>query len=426
AVLFVAPLFAGMSLPATALYWLVLLFGYCGTRERIAVCGFGAGCAVLPAAVGAICFCLYLPQSEIVGTLWRVNYGYWTSATIDHLEDISQRQPDDIDVLMTLGLAHKREQNYRTARRYYEKAMAAAPRNYKTHVNIGNVFLATGRWEQAVAAYKEAAVLAPTASAAAHFNLARAYQQRFMFKEAEQELFAAKRIAADRIDRQLGLYSENYNRMLLDELPGRSNLLLRGYRDFLRESQITAGVWALLFPGIPLQYAPAFFLGIVFFCLISVRRDRVRIAVSCRFCGKTMCRRCQVQLTDEIGCNQCRNFFHKKERIGARAKAEKMKQILRHRNMRSVPGNVLAVCLPGAGHMWKGQVLRGSLYLFVFLCFMGRCVGLVVWENPADVAGVLGLSALSVWGGGCFVLWCCLAADGARIKVSEVDDILLK
>ncbi|MCP4717749.1 MAG: hypothetical protein GY868_21705, partial [Deltaproteobacteria bacterium] len=57
AVLFVAPLFAGMSLPATALYWLVLLFGYCGTRERIAICGFGAGCAVLPAAVGAICFC---------------------------------------------------------------------------------------------------------------------------------------------------------------------------------------------------------------------------------------------------------------------------------------------------------------------------------------------------------------------------------
>ncbi len=76
--------------------------------------------------------------------------------------------------------------------------------------------------------------------------------------------------------------------------------------------------------------------------------------------------------------------------------------------------------------MWKGQVLRGSLYLFVFLCFIGRCVGLVVWENPADVAGVLGLSALSVWGGGCFVLWCCLAADGASIKVSEVDDILLK
>lgn len=424
-IIFMLPLFFGFSIFPVFIYWLILLFSYHSKRERYVITGFIVLFALMPLVISTAGLSIYLPQSGLVRLLWKANQGYWNQNDIDGLEEYYRKYPQEQDVLFTLGLLHKKEKNYRTSEKYYQKLMDLNPADYKAQTNLGNVCFATDRWDAAVEKYKTAISIAPALSAAAHFNLARAYQQKFMFKEAEQELSASKLIDSSRIDEYLKIYSENYNRLLIDETISKKRLLEKLYFLFDQSGDLTGELWRLLFKGVPLPYGPSVVIALLFFSLIFSRKDKLRIAVKCKSCDEPICKRCQSTTAGEMMCYQCLHLLKSKEGSGYSLREATKSKILRHFKTYTRIGSLLSLLFPGAGHIWKGQPIKGSICLFTFFVLLLEVISVFViegpWEvvAPSDIAGAVLLIVFLI------LFWLLLLLEASRIKDKSLEDSLL-
>ena len=232
-------------------------------------------------------------------------------------------------------MINKREQNYTTALSYYNRLLKKNPRDYRVCINTGNVYFAMGDWEKAVELYTAAIAAAPEKSAAAHFNLARAYQQKFMFKEAERFLLDAKRLDSERVETYLEIYSENYNRLLIDETISRKDIWLKGLNEFLGQRYLLNSIWDMFFAGLRLPFGTLAVLALLLLNLIFGDKNFLRIAAKCTLCGKIMCQRCQRNIAADILCLQCQNFLKKQDQLSFKQKDSKKIQI--HAYVRSIP-----------------------------------------------------------------------------------------
>lgn len=424
-IVFLLPIFFNFTFFWVCFYWLILLFSYHRKKERFAIIGILLLFALMPLVIAATCFSLYMPQSDVIKLLWKANYGYWDQRDIENLENYNRKYPDDQDILFSLGLVHKKDNYYRTSQRYYKKLIDINPYHYKAHINIGNVYLATERWQEAVEHYKEAISIAPSLSSAAHFNFARAYEQKFMFKEAEKELLEAKKIDTSRIDSYLKIYSENYNRLLIDETISRENLWKKGYLFFGENRELTNGVWNLLFTGIPLPYATAVILCISFVGLILSRKDRFRIAVKCKTCGRAICGRCQRNILEDAMCYQCLNLLKKKEKMDYRLKEEKISGIKRNLKTHKYIGTVLSLFFPGSCHVWKGQPIKGTICLFLFFILLLKAISVMALEGPWEFIGSSRIPEVITLLIFLVLFWFLLVIDAFKLKSKDVDDRLL-
>lgn len=424
------PLLFGCSLFLSCLYWLIVLFAYHSASERIVVVVATVLCGLLtPILIGVASLCMFVAQNEDSHLVWRVQYRYWTLQDIEALERRCAQRMDDTDALFVLGLVNKREGNYRTALKYYEKLLSLAPQDYRAHNNIGNVFLVMHNWDAAVEHYRQAITLAPGNSAAAHFNLARAYQQRFMFKEADLEIDAAKRIDQSTVDRYLTIYSENYNRMLIDELLPIRHLWERGYQKFLQQGfDDLKAHWNLLYMGPPAVYTvPAL---IVALCLsgYAARREKVRLATACRVCGRPLCKRCQRVVATDIICVQCLNFFRKQETLGYTLKEEKAKSITKYLRSEEAIGFLSAWLVPGAGYMWKGRPLVGYIYACVFTVLVCKLLAVILIRRPVTLAEPSSsMAEIVFWGSWCILVWVLCGMGAMRCKNDRLEgNVFLK
>jgi len=96
--------------------------------------------------------------------------------------------------LIELGQAAEKAGQLDEARRYYEQAVATAPKLAKAHMNLGNAHLAAQAVDKALDAYRTAIKLDPE-SAPAHYNLGNAY---WHLNQAESAL--ASYLAATDLD----------------------------------------------------------------------------------------------------------------------------------------------------------------------------------------------------------------------------------
>lgn len=421
-VIFLLPLLLNLALPLCCLVWLGVLFGYHTRREKYAVMGLIGLFALLPLVVSTAGFGLYMPQSRLIRLLEKVNHGYWSSGDLDALECYHREHPDDREVLLSLGLIHKREKNYRTAQRYYERLLDLSPNSYQAHVNIGNVYLATGRWQDAVDAYEHAIALQPVSTAAAHFNLARAYQQKYMFTEAEQALARAKMSAPHLINRALKIYSENSNRLVIDETVPRTLLWQKGYQMYCAETRVPDALWDLLFTGLPQRFASGVLLCFGVLILMTVRNDTGRIAAACPICGQAFCNRCQKSIGAERICAQCVNFSQKKDNIDFRLKEKKILGIKRHRGIYQIIGTTLSLCVPGAGHIWHVHTLKGTICLFIFFMLLFKLTAVGALGSPwpfMETASAVEMILLGLTLAG---YWLALFVSASRLRARELHD----
>lgn len=427
-VLLLLPLFLGASLFVSCIIWLLLLYTYHTRRERIAVAVLIGLCGIaLPIFACAVSFCMFMPANDQVRLPWKVQYRYWTPRDIEALERLHVQHPDDADILFTLGLAHAKDGNYRTAQKYYEKLLRLNPQDYQVHTNIGNVLLATHNWDAAVEHYRQAVAAAPRRCAAAHFNLARAYQQRFLFQEAERELEAAKNIDRAAVDWHLTIYSEQYNRLLMHErLPVR-RLWERGYHLFLRNTAAINSVWNLVCRGIPVPYAAPLFLAALWFSAFGARREKIRLATACSMCGRPLCKRCQRVVAAELMCMQCLNFLKKQDTLGYKLKEEKVAAIKKHLRAERHIGTVAQWLVPGAGHIWKGRPITGTCVLFMYFLLLCKMGALLWFEGPGDFADSFA-GAETVFAGFCLIMvWVWAVGRGARMLNKRLEaNVLLK
>jgi len=246
-----------------------------------------------------------------------------------------------------------------------------------------------------------------------------------MFAESEQHMLRAQAIAPQPIDRALKQYSENYNRLVIDETVPRRLLWQKGYRMFCADGRAADDVWDLLFAGIPRRLAPFILICFGSGVLLAAWRDTRRIAAACPVCGKAFCHRCQKNIATETMCSQCLNFISKKDSIDFRLREGKMAGIRRHRTIDQALGAALSLCLSGAGHIWQARVVRGAIGLFLFFVLASKAVAVAALMSIvplAQSAATLKLILLAVL---LTVYWLVWAASFFRLQRRQRHDNLL-
>ncbi len=382
-IVFAVPLVFGLSLVWLCAWALALLFAYLSrTARQVVTVLFVLLVLVLPFLAATMGFAKFMPHDEVLKLLWKANYGYCDARDTELLENALDAQDVREEVLFSLGLVYKRRGSLDMAQKYYEKVLKADPTNYRASVNLGNVFFAQNNRDRAIGQYEKAAVMNSHDPAAAYFNLSRVYQQKFMFSESENALNIAKRYDAKRVSLYLKHFTDNYNRRVIDETIPASRLWDKGYQRFSAGSPLVQDIWRRMAGGIAYSYGPFAFLALLIGILFLSDRERVRIAIRCKYCGKAICQRCQHATVSTTTCTHCTTLLQKQSKLGYAVREEKMAGIRQYLSRKRMIGLVFGYAVPGAGHFWTGHCIPGALGILIFFLLFMKTLIPLLFEGP--------------------------------------------
>lgn len=382
-ILFAAPLVFRLSLMWLCAWALVWLFAYLSRTARQVITGFFIACIVcLPLLVAAMGFAKFMAHDTTLRLIWSANYGYCDARQTAQLESAADAKDLREEIYFSLGLVAKRNGSFDLAQKYYEKVLQLNPGNHMAAINLGNVYVAQNKMDEAVQQYENAAAVNSREAAVAYFNLSRVYQQKFMFSESEDALNNAKRLDLDRISQYLKNYSDNYNRLVIDETIPVTRLWEKGYHRFSPASPLVQELWGFFAGGLPYQNSPFILLALLFFMLYIAGNDRFRIAIRCKFCGVSICRRCQHTTISNMVCIYCNSLLQKQSKLGFGAREKKMADIKRYLNYKKLSGLALGYAVPGAGHFWAGRSVQGAFGMLVFFFLVLKTLFPLMLEGP--------------------------------------------
>jgi tetratricopeptide (TPR) repeat protein len=366
--IFTLPLFFHWSIFLVFFYWLLLLFIFHSKKEQLLIIIFSFLLLSSPFIIQLISQSVVTSNSGLFYQLYQVNEESWDRETEQTIANWTVDNPSDIDALFSLALLKKREGKYREAKQYYEKILAIDPDHQKTFCNLGNLLLATGKVDLAIKEYNRCIESFPT-SEKGYYNLSRAYLLKYMFTESKNSFNKAKELDAEKVDYYSNIYSENMNRMVMDETIPLGTFWRRALTQTEEKTQFASYMWNRFFRGIPYAYwYNVLLILLLFVCLLFVSHHEIGLSISCEYCGCVVCRKCRRMVYEDNLCSQCATIFKNKgeHSITSGTKKKKIIQIENFQKRSIIIGKVLSILLPGAGHLWIGPILKGSGMLFGF------------------------------------------------------------
>ncbi|WP_075207668.1 hypothetical protein [Archangium violaceum] len=280
--------------------------------------------------------------------------------------------------LFALGRFEARRGRLDEAIAHYKaaSAMSSAP-HAALLTNWANALLVKGETDEAARKYAEASAADPGLAAPA-FNLAEVYRRRAAVAPdseigSENQKARDALQAAQRLDSSLLMWQRPpedrllMNRLLLApvlveaDLPPTDDPEAGARVEAQLSRRLLGGGSGLTAWGLPVLGALlAFGLG---FAGQSMKASR-----ECEKCGRPVCRRCDKELgVASKMCAQCVNAFSRKGAVEARVRARKQIEIERHRQWESGVSYAVGALVSGAGHLFQGLPVRGTLYAFFFL-----------------------------------------------------------
>ena len=136
---------------------------------------------------------------------------------------------------------------------------------------------------------------------------------------------------------------------------------------------------------------------------LALLARRPGLSCACERCGRAACTRCD-GVKGSL-CGQCENVFVKRDVVDARDRLRKELQVRRRARARRLATRALGIAGGGAGHLWHGDAVRGTLVLLVLLFLGGLAVSASAlvpppyappWDREGRLA-VFGALALLVW-----------------------------
>ena len=306
-------------------------------------------------------------------------------------------------VLVALGRHHKRRGDLDAALRWYQ---AAGPRT-DALVNSGNVRFLKGDLDAAKTAYLAAidravATADVTALAAAHYDLSKVFLRESALEQAQEARKKAALEDAALVARYGSDEDFRANRWLID-VPVPAAEVSRLASDETPRAVGEAVLASLAGPFPP--WSSSWGLVAVALALwpAALARRRIAPSAACERCGRPACQRCGT-VTSQL-CGQCVNVFLRKGVVDARDRLRKEAQVRRSTRTRKLVARGLAVVGGGAGHVWRGDAVRGALLLLVLSFLVALALlwrGLLpsahpsVWFARSRLATALLLATL-VW-----------------------------
>jgi tetratricopeptide (TPR) repeat protein len=266
--------------------------------------------------------------------------------------------------LMALGHWHKRRGDLDEAMRWYDRAAAVGGRSPELLVDVGNVKFLRGAAEEAKAAWIDAAErpgVEPTVLAAASYNLSKLFLRQSALEQSQQARRRAQQADEAFIARYAADDDFRANRFLIDVPVSHEAVDALASRDrsaALAFEAMRARLAGTLPPGAWTAGPPLLLLLLWAVLLLS---RRLRPSLVCERCGRPSCPRCDT-LAGPL-CGQCVNVFVRRGVVDSRDRLRKEAQVRRYEELHRWATRLLALLSGGAGHVWRGEVVRGFLIL---------------------------------------------------------------
>ena len=280
--------------------------------------------------------------------------------------------------LFALGRYELRRGQLDSAIKHFQAAAALRNNDARLVTNLASAMLVKGDMDGAQDLYESAAAADPKL-AAPHFNLSLLHARRAASlppSAAAPEIGKAQvsRITAEQLDESLlqrrepeGESHAANRLLLLPALTDRELDALAASPEVAAKVEVqlslpllgkVSGPWAFGYPGL----FAALLVGLGF-----VAR-KVKASRSCEKCGRAACQRCVKDLPPGGAlCGQCVNVFTRKGTVSAPVRVRKQLEVDRHRERMDRLSYLLGLLCSGAGHLFRGQPVRGALYAFLFL-----------------------------------------------------------
>ena len=403
---FAVPLLLRLDALWTLLYWTILMWGYLAHRERQVVVVFLLALVYVPCILDQTSVFLDRSDPARLMSLYQVNYENWDEETERRLKTWSRENPEEAEILFTLGLLNKREGSYKEAEMYYREALKVAPDWPECISNLGNVYLITDRLEEAMTEYKRAVSLAPK-KGSFYFNLHRAFARESVLSSDKvgQALEKANELDPKLVTFHTQIYSENENRSIIDDSVSTGRLWKRGWDSFEENSRLSESVLKAWMRQVSDTFGfacPAFFLGVLLaFALFSSRGS---FRKRCPMCGTPSVKFFPRKIQGDRVCFGCNRLFVKKDSIDPKMKEKRMRQIEKHGRRKVIMQIVFSVIIPGGAHLWRDQSIKGALFVF-FTFVLG--LKFVYWDGVIGPPMALG-SAPGFWTRLGFIVFFCL------------------
>ncbi|MCU0223080.1 MAG: hypothetical protein MUF27_03225 [Acidobacteria bacterium] len=227
------------------------------------------------------------------------------------------------------------------------EAAAAAPRDARTRVLLGNVFYRAARYETAGVEYRAAAELDPE-DPLAWFNLARVRLATFQFPGAEDAMRQARALSKHTVAR---LERELPQAEVADPEFGAVEVA----RQVVTGGAVP-GKWTALRLGNPIT------LGAIAALLLAVAlriRSGGARSIACPRCGHPTCPRCAARIGEDGTCFRCGQLLGRREGLDPDARREQAQRIERHLTRRSRLLTALHAVWPGLSWVYEGRVWSG-------------------------------------------------------------------
>ena len=179
-----------------ALYWTVLLWAYLSVSERAVVAALLLLAGAAPLLLGAqgrrVAVAVSPPMRGVEGVAAGRLYG----ALFNDLAALRAALPESLAVRQLLADVHRRLGQWELARPLYREVLEREKENTAALLDLGAYYFYKGDFGGAIQHFQQATAADPE-SAAAYFNLSRAYSEAYLFTEGQRALRQAQALAPD-------------------------------------------------------------------------------------------------------------------------------------------------------------------------------------------------------------------------------------
>lgn len=369
-ILLLLPLAFGLGPIWVVLYWGALVYGSCQRLERVVLAAALAAVGFIPVLTAVVSRENILEQSPLYVAAVDLAERREDARAEDGLKQASGIFPEDAEVWLLLGIFAERSADPGRALLCYERAVRAAPGDYRPLLNRGNIRFQDGNFNQAIRDYEAAAVRAQAPEI--YYNLALARAESYDFHGQAEALQEARRISS----RNVSYWMDHPT---LGRVVAASYPLSRARRKIEEWNAQPGGRRA---PGpvpvsrvveaftSPLALAP--WAALVLALAVALLRGRRGMAAECLQCGKAYCKFCTGYGDAPDYCSACARRRKDSKRIDA--EVQRAGEGLRLARRRNRLCRLLSLFLPGSHRYFSSRPFSGFLTLFLFFFFLAAAV----------------------------------------------------
>lgn len=365
------------------LFWLLLIWIYLTTRERIIASFLILLLLMIPILVKYESRFIASINNPALRGLLAIERGSTQEDLLEELERAYEITPENKYLTMAIAYISGKRGDVTRSTRYYNMLLESEDIYTRvwTFTNMGNLFFKMGDYDRAISYYEnareeESEFLIPL------FNLSQAYREKLLFQKADELYETARSVDKDKTDEYMALAMKGDGFKVIDP-PLKGSYL---WSAALAPSDQAALVSEYIVKGffrIPVGRFPFLVISIIIVLLLYRFLKPVSpMAYFCPECGKVVCGWCRGSRIFGKTCKECR--------LKSRARATTRVQIVEKRAAKRI-----SFILPGIWQLYTGKIVSGLAISFIF--FAGIAGYISIYMDNSRSAFFPGGFSISPW-----------------------------